>query len=85
MRPTMSPLFDYWSLAARIGVRAEDLGELERLVGGQYGRDEMLVELRMVRTLRAIEAGTLTVAEAIAEFQADPGATNATHDARAVG
>ena len=24
----MSPLFDYWSLAARLGVRAEELGEL---------------------------------------------------------
>jgi hypothetical protein len=81
----MSPLFDYWSLAARLGVRAEELGELERLVGGQYGRDEMLAELRMVRTLRAVEAGTLTLAEAIAEFQADPAGTPAAHAARDAG
>jgi hypothetical protein len=31
----------------------------------------MMVELRMLRTLQAIEEGALTLAEAVAEFRGD--------------
>ena len=68
----MSALFDYRTLAARLGIPTEGLAELEALVRKQYGRDEMLAELRMLRTLRAIEAGALSLPEAIGEFGAQP-------------
>jgi hypothetical protein len=67
----MAATFEYRGLAERLGIPPQVLGELESLVHSQYGHDEMMVELRMLRTLRAIEAGSLTAADAIAEFRAD--------------
>jgi hypothetical protein len=67
----MAATFEYRRLAERLGIAPEVLRELESLVRAQYGQDEMMVELRMLRTLRAIEAGSLTAADAIAEFRAD--------------
>lgn len=66
----MSVLFDYQPIADRLGVPAERLAELVALVQRQHGRDEMLAELRPLRTLRAIEDGGISLAEAIVEFQA---------------
>ena len=68
----MGALFDYRTLADRLKVPPDRLCDLEMLVRGQYAGDEMLVELRMLRTLRAIEDGAITLAEAIAEFRNDP-------------
>jgi hypothetical protein len=65
----MSVLFDYQQIADRLGVPAERLAELVTLVRRQYGSDEMLAELRLLRTLKAIEDGELSLAEAIVEFQ----------------
>jgi hypothetical protein len=71
----MSALFDYQTLANRLGIPAAELAALENVVRRQYGSDAMLAELRMVRTLRAIEAGALSLSEAIAEFSTDPRST----------
>lgn len=67
----MSTLFDYRELAKRLGIAGDELGELEACVRAQYDPDEMMVELRMLRTLQAIEEGALTLAEAVAEFRGD--------------
>jgi hypothetical protein len=65
----MSALFDYQRLADGLGVPAERLAELVALVRRQYGSDEMLAELRVLRTLKAIEDGGVSLAEAMIEFQ----------------
>lgn len=64
----MQALFDYRTLAGEAGVSTEQLAELERLVRQDYGSDEMMIELRLLRTVRAIRDGAVTVDEAIAEF-----------------
>ncbi len=66
----MGALFDYQTLAERLAIPADQLAELARLVRDQYGRDEMMAELRMLRTLQAIEGGELTLGAVLAEFRA---------------
>ena len=68
----MSTLFDYRTLAERLAIPTERLRELEMLVRQQYAGDEMMVELRLLRTLRAIEDGAVTLADAIATFRNEP-------------
>jgi hypothetical protein len=68
----MSTLFDYRTLAGQLRIGAEELAELEECVRTQYGPDEMMVELRILRTLEAVKEGALSLAEAIAEFRGDP-------------
>lgn len=65
----MPEFFDYETLAERLRIAADQLGELEGIVRGQYGRDQMLFELRMLRSLRAIEVGKTTIDAAIAELK----------------
>ncbi len=65
----MTRLFDYERLARQLSIPPELLEQLEQIVRRQYGSDEMLAELRLVRTLRAVEHGRLTVADAIKEFR----------------
>ena len=67
----MSTMFDYRELAKRLCIGGGELGELEACVRAQYDPDEMMAELRMLRTLQAIEDGALTLAEAVAEFRGD--------------
>jgi len=74
----MSTLFDYRALAGRLGIAGDELGELEACVRAQYAPDEMMVELRMLRTLEAIGEGALTLEEAVAEFRGDPVQTTGT-------
>lgn len=64
----MDALFDYTGLAKNAGVSPEQLAELESHIRRDYGSDEMMVELRMLRTLRAVRDGVVSVAAAIAEF-----------------
>jgi len=68
----MSVLFDYRTLADRLGIPPERLRELEMLVRQQYAGDEMMVELRLLRTMRAIEDGAVTLAQAVDEFRNEP-------------
>jgi len=67
----MSHYFNYERIAAELSVPAAQLAELEAVVRDQYRHDQMLFELRMLRTLSAVAEGGLTVAEAIAEFRAE--------------
>jgi hypothetical protein len=67
----MCHYFDYERVAAELRVAPDELAELEREVRDQYPHDQMLFELRMLRTLDAVAEGDLTVAEAVAEFRAE--------------
>jgi len=68
----MSDVFDYHSLAQRLSIPTEALAKLEDCVRAQYGSDEMLFELRMLRTLEAIAQGAATLEQVIREFAMDP-------------
>ena len=70
MDSVMQTLFDYAKLAGEAGVSADQLAELERLVRQDYGSDEMMIELRLLRTIQAIRDGVLSVDEALAELSA---------------
>ena len=59
----MAEIFDYRALAGRIGLSGDQLQNLETALRRQYGTDEMMFELRMLRTLRVIEDGIATVYE----------------------
>ena len=76
----MTAIFDYRALADRLGFSPGDLRELEACIRRQYGSDEMMFELRMVRTLLAIEEGAVTLADAVRELGDRP----AEHSAPAV-
>ena len=64
----MPTLYNLPELAAAAGVSAEQLRELETVVRTQYGSDEMLTELRVMRTLTAIRDGTVSLSDALVEF-----------------
>ena len=68
----MSGLFDYHALVERLRLPADRLARLEACVRRQYGSDEMMFELRMVRTLRAVEERATTLDAAIEEFGRNP-------------
>jgi len=65
----MDALFDYHKLAEDVGVSPKQLEQLEALVRRDYGSDEMMVELRILRTLTAIRDGAVSFDEARQEFQ----------------
>lgn len=65
----MPEYFGYEAIARSLGVPAAQLRELEQAVRSQHGADQMLFELRMLRTLKAIEEGTVRISDAIAEFR----------------
>jgi len=68
----MSDVFDYQPLAQRLGIPTEALAKLEDCVRSQYGSDQMMFELRMIRTLEAIAQGAATLEQAILEFATNP-------------
>ncbi len=67
----MSDAFDYHMLANRLDIQPDKLLALETCLRRQYGSDQMMFELRMLRTLRAIQDGTTTLDAAIAEFSSE--------------
>ena len=67
----MNALFDIDKAARDAGVTDAQLTALEESIRRQYGSDEMMRELRLLRTLRAIQDGAASVEEALAEFHAD--------------
>ena len=67
----MTQIFNYQALVDRINAPPERIAELEACLRRQYGSDEMMFELRMLRTLEAIAQGATTLDEAIREFSSD--------------
>lgn len=68
----MSDLFDYHSLAQQLKIPTEALAKLEDCVRAQYGSDQMMFELRVLRTLEAVAQGATTLDQALQEFATDP-------------
>lgn len=64
----MADYFEYGSTAEAGGIATGDLKRIEECVRAQYGPDDMMFELRMLRTVRAIVDGGVTVEQAIAEL-----------------
>lgn len=60
--------FDYTHLAQEAGVSDADLARLKQAIRADYPGDDMLYELRLLRTCRAIRDGHSTVAEALRDF-----------------
>lgn len=60
-------MFDLERLKHESGLPADVFARLQNLVRQEYGDDPMLFELHLVRVIRAIRDGSLTVAEALAE------------------
>jgi hypothetical protein len=75
----MKNLFDYHALADRIGISAEQLALLEACLRRQLGSDDMMFELRMLRTLEAIAQGRTSLDQAIREFSSEPVSQSAAH------
>lgn len=67
----MSNYFDYQALAKKAGLDAKMLKELEDCVREQHVSDDMMFELRMLRTLSAIDEGVITLKEALLEFETE--------------
>ena len=65
----MSRSFDHRPLAQRLGLPEDQLAELEQILRALYLGDEMMVELRMLRTVMAVEGGGTTLPQAISEFR----------------
>ena len=64
-------MFDYQKVAREAGLPIETVRQLERCIRGQYGSDEMMIELRLLRTVTAIRDGAVSAREAIQEFTWD--------------
>lgn len=61
-------IFDYERIAKEIGVADDKLEQLTALVRDQYGEDEMMFELRMLRSLTSVKNGRAPIDAIIAEF-----------------
>ncbi len=72
----MDALYNLPEIATQAGVSAAQLRELEGCVRAQYAFDEMMIELRLLRTLRAIGDGAVSAGDAIREFRAVTAAEN---------
>ena len=68
----MSDVFDYHSLAQRLSIPTEKLAKLEDCVRTQHGSDQMMFELRMLRTLEAVAQGAVTLDQSTREFNTEP-------------
>lgn len=68
----ISNVFDYRASANRLAIPPDKLSELELCLRRQHGSDDMMFELRMLRTLEAVAEGVTTLDEAIREFGVGP-------------
>ncbi len=58
-------VFDYAAAAKRAGIGPEELDRLVALIRAEFPRDEMMVELHVLRTLQAVERGDVTLADVL--------------------
>ena len=61
----MPRFFDYEKVAAEANIPPADLDALRRRSQDDYPNDEMMCELRLLRTCSAIRDGRCTVADAL--------------------
>jgi hypothetical protein len=58
-------IFDYASAARRAGIAAEDLDRLVALTRAEFPGDEMMMELHVLRAIRAVERSDVTLQEVL--------------------
>jgi hypothetical protein len=58
-------VFDYVVAAKRAGIGPEGLEWLVALTRAEFPRDEMMVELHVLRTLQAVERGDVSLSEVL--------------------
>ncbi len=68
MPPSRPEYFDYLTVARDAGISDADLALLQLAIRADYPGDDMLYELRLLRTCKAIRDGHATVADALREF-----------------
>jgi hypothetical protein len=66
MQTTHPQYFDYISAAKEAGLSADQIEQLDARWREDYGADENLLELRLLRICRAIGKGLCTFQEAMA-------------------
>jgi hypothetical protein len=59
----MTMFFDYVSVAARLGVSAQVLSQLERIFSTEFPDDKMMAELHLLRAVLSLERGDTTIDE----------------------
>ena len=65
MKGSTMHYFDYEKIARKAHIPPEKLEELSRLIRQEFPRDEMLYELHLLRACMAIQAGVLTLEQAL--------------------
>ena len=58
-------VFDYVAAAKRAGIGPEDLDRLVVLTRVEFPRDEMMVELHVLRTVQAVERGDVALSDVL--------------------
>jgi hypothetical protein len=58
-------VFDYTTAASRVGISSEDLDRLVALMRAEFPGDEMMVELHVLRTVRAVDRGDVTLLDVL--------------------
>lgn len=71
LQPRQLNYFDYLSVAREAGITEDELTAIERLTRADYGSDDMLFELRMLRTCSAIRQGAVTARQVIDDYNQD--------------
>lgn len=72
MTPNRKPeYFDYPPVAREARISEADLAAIEARVRKDYPTDQMMFELRMLRTCRAVQTGAATVAYALSSGRDD--------------
>jgi len=60
-------IFDLEEVKRESGLSAHQFAQLEELVRVEFGRDEMMFELHLVRTIKALKEGRVTLEEALSQ------------------
>jgi len=58
-------VFDYVAAAKRAGIGPEELDQLVALTRAEFPRDEMMVELHVLRTLQAVERRDVSLSDVL--------------------
>lgn len=61
--------FDYQTIARKAGIAPASLALLVQQLSAEAPRDPMLTELHVLRACMAIQAGTLTIQQALADTE----------------
>jgi hypothetical protein len=63
----MTMLFDYVSVAGRVGIPPKVLEQLREVFSAEFPEDEMMAELHLLRAVLSIERGDTTIDEILSQ------------------